>query len=166
MKKVIPIVLIFAVAVTALLFIGRTVFTVKSDERIERITGYDLPDDMEELYHFQEETFSGVGSQYSVYSLDEEPQFIKENPIDNRVFTMSTGETTLLYQSPESSDKSPFALTESEEASIIRNLEIFDIPEEYIPDFEKPYTYTTGKENTYIIYFSEENKLVVWMRGH
>ncbi len=164
MKKVIPIIIV--IAVISVLFAGKYFFAETSIERVERITGYDLPDKMKELYHFQDDTFSGVACQYSVYSLDDEPQCIKENPIDNRVFALSSGETTLLYQNPKDSGKSLFALTESEEMSFIRNLEVFEIPQKYIPDFEQPYTYTTGNEGTYIVYFPEQDRLVIWVSGH
>ncbi len=111
-----------------------------SIRRVESITGYDLPDDMEELYHFRDKTFTGVARQYSVYKVEEEPACISEKRKRN--------------------------LSEEQREDIIHNLEMMDIPEEQYPNFAQALSYITGKEDTYIIYFPEEQKLIVSIQGH
>ena len=115
--------------------------TITSIERVERITGYDLPNDMEELYHFQDDTFVGCAGQYSVYSLDAEPPCFADIKISSLIEDVHV-EGMLDY------------------------FETYNIPEEYYPNFEQEYTYITGKENTFIMYFPKEKQLKIWMWGH
>jgi len=115
--------------------------TITSIERVERITGYDLPNDMKELYHFQDDTFVGCAGQYSVYSLDAEPPCFSDV-------------------------KASSPITEADIEGMLDYFETYNIPEEYHPDFEQEYTYITGKENTFIMYFPVEKQLKIWMFGH
>lgn len=115
--------------------------TATSIERVERFTGYDLPNTIEEIYHFQDDTFVGCAGQFSVYSLDTEPSCFADakssSPIDaDRIKDM------------------------------LDYLDTYDIPEEYYPDFEQEYTYIVGAERTVIMYFPEEKQLKIWMGGH
>lgn len=115
--------------------------TAKSIERVERITGYDLPDTVEEVYHFKDDTFVGCAGQFSVYSLDAEPACFAEA-------------------------KPSASIDDSVIKDMLDYLETYDIPEEYYPDFDREYTYITGAERTFILYFPEEKQLKIWMYGH
>ena len=112
-----------------------------SIKRVEKITGYDLPNDMKELYHFKDDTFVGCDGQYSVYSLDTEPMCFSDIKISSPIKDVDI-ENMLYY----------FAT--------------YNIPEEYHPDFEQEYTYITGSENTITMYFPSEKQLKIWMLGH
>lgn len=115
-----------------------------STQRIERITGYELPNDMEEIYYFLDETFTGCAGQYSVYNLDKEPECI----------TTANKEEKL-------------SITENERANIESfSVEYFNVPKEYQINFNEPYTYVKGKEETYIMYFPNAQRLIVCMIGH
>ncbi len=142
MKKAITL-LLSAVCI-CLIFTGCVFNKETSIERVERLTGYDLPNEMEELYYFQDATFGGCAGQYSVYTLAEEPLCISENRKEDSIKTLSADEIT----------------------RIINDLDSNNIPSEYYPNFERSYSYITGAEDTYIIYFPEEQQLKIWMWGH
>ncbi len=133
--------LIFILTILAIFSLSSCGKNMTSIERVENITGYDLPNDMEELYHFQDDVFVGCAGQYSVYSLDKEPSCFTDKEIS-----------------------SPIADADIE--GMMYYFETYDIPEEHYPDFEQEYTYITGKENTFIMYFPNEKKLKIWMWGH
>ena len=114
---------------------------VPAIERIEITTGYHFSEDMEEVYSFQDNNWVGCAGQYSVFRTDEEPDCIRNN-----------------------SDKRP--VSEAMTENMLRYLKRYDIPEEYYPDFEQKYTYTTGNEETFIFYFPESHMLKIWMGGH
>lgn len=122
---------------------GKLYYGENSIQRVERLTGYDLPDDMEELYDFRDETFTGCAGQYSVYALAEAPSCIRDKKEDR--------------------DEK---LSADEVARITDYLDENGIPTEYYPDFTRTYTYITGAEDTYLLYFPEDGQLIIWMHGH
>ena len=143
MRKYSLFALIIALAVPALLLLsGCEEKQISGIERIERITGYEFSDDIEEVYSFQDDIWVGCAGQYSVFRADEQPDCILND-----------------------SDK-PDSISAAMIDNIMRYLERYNIPEEYYPDFEQKYTYTTGKELTFIIYFPESHMLKIWMGGH
>ncbi|MCR5648899.1 MAG: hypothetical protein K6F67_05115 [Oscillospiraceae bacterium] len=143
MRKKPVFALVISLVVPALLLLsGCEEKQISGIERIESITGYVFSDDTEEVYSFQDDTWVGCAGQYSVFRTDEEPDCI-----------------------PNDSDK-PYSISEAAIDNIMRYLERHNIPEEYYPDFEEKYTYTTGKEETFIFYFPESNMLKIWMGGH
>ncbi len=141
MKKLISLLLLLVSI--SLIFTGCFLDKETSIERVERLTGYNLPD-AEELYYFQDETFTGVAGQYSVYNLSKEPECITENKKEDAEKSISSEEIT----------------------RITETLESWSVPAEYYPDFEKEYSFIIGAEDTYIIYFPEEGQLKIWMWGH
>ncbi len=122
---------------------GKLYFGENSIQRVERLTGCDLPEDMEELYDFRDETFTGCAGQYSVYALSEEPACIRDKKEDSKT-----------------------QLSADELARITDYLDENTIPKEYYPDFTRQYTYITGAEDTYLLYFPEDRLLIIWMHGH
>ncbi len=113
-------------------------------ERIERLSGYDLPDDMELLYSYRGETFTGVEGQYLVYALSQTPECILESTKEGEPALISTTDTE----------------------RILRDLESNNVPKEYYPSFDEPYAYVHGNEDTYIMYFPQSEQLKIWMWGH
>ncbi len=111
-------------------------------KQIEELTGYDLPSDgMKELYRYIGETFTGVASQYYVYSLSEMPSFmmkekseIDDNIVENMLNTLERRE--------------------------------INVPKEYLPNPEKAGTYVTGDEDSVFIYSPDAKQLIVWIAGH
>ncbi len=147
MKKTFTTLLLLSIVgslLTGCTFFNRIFYKETSIERVERLTGYDLPNDMEELYYFQQTTFGGCAGQYSVYTLNKEPLCISNNKTNGADKKLSSAEIT----------------------RITDYLDDNNIPREYYPDFEQAYSYITGAENTYIIYFPEEQLLKIWMWGH
>ncbi len=133
--------LIFITIILAIFSFSSCSENMTSIERVENITGYDLPNDMEELYHFQDDTFVGCAGQYSVYSLDIEPSCFADN-------------------------KTSSIIADVDIEGMLDYFETYDIPKEHYPDFEQEYTYITGKENTFIMYFPKDKQLKIWMWGH
>ena len=135
--------LILALVIPVLLLLsGCEEEPISGIERIESITGYVFSEDMEEVYNFQDDIRVGCPGQYSVFRADEAPDCILHD-----------------------ADK-PDRLSETMIDNIMRFLERNDIPEEYYPDFDQKYIYTTGLEETYIFYFPESHMLKIWMGGH
>ena len=135
--------LVVALAVPAIILLsGCEEKQISGIERIASITGYHFSEDIEEVYHFQDNNWVGCAGQYSVFRTDEEPDCIRND-----------------------SDKHN-AVSEAMIDNMMRYLERHNIPEEYYPDFEQKYTYTTGKEETIIFYFPESHMLKIWMGGH
>ena len=135
--------LISAFVILALLLLsGCEEEPISGIERIERITGYVFSEDIEEVYNFLDDIRVGCPGQYSVFRTDEVPDCILNDlGKQNR-------------------------LSETMIDNIMRFLERNNIPEEYYPDFEQKYIYTTGLEETFIFYFPESHMLKIWMGGH
>ncbi len=112
--------------------------------RIERISGLDLPEGMSEVFSFEDETFTGVAGQYTVFSLTEEVEFFV-NPKDG-----------------------PDDLSEDEKANILYNLEHYytEVPSSYFPDFSHEFLCARGMENTFVFYFPGDLQIKVFMMGH
>ena len=130
------------VVLALLLLSGCEEKQISGIERIESITGYVFSEDIEEIYNFQDGTWVGCAGQYSVFRTDKVPDCILN---DSGI---------------------PAPISEGMIYNIMRYLERHNIPREYYPDFEQKYIYTTGKEETYIIYFPESHMLKIWMGGH
>jgi hypothetical protein len=131
-----------ALAVSAFLLSGCEEKQISGIERIESITGYLFSEEMEELYSFQDNNWVGCAGQYSVFRTAEEPDCILKNP------------------------GKPNPIPKNMLENMMRYLERYSIPEEYYPDFEQKYSYTTGNEETFIFYFPESQMLKIWMGGH
>ena len=112
--------------------------------RIERISGLNLPEGMSEVFSFEDETFTGVAGQYTVFSLPEEVDF----------FANTKNE--------------PHNLSEDEKANILYNLENYytEVPSSYLPDFSHEFLCARGMENTYVFYFPADLEIKVFMMGH
>ena len=139
-NRIFALVVAFAVPAVILLS-GCEEKQISGIERIASITGYRFSENIEEVYNFQDNNWVGCAGQYSVFRTDEEPDCIRND-----------------------SDKHP--ISEAMIGNMMRYLERYNIPEEYYPDFEQKYTYTTGKEETFIFYFPESHMLKIWMGGH
>ena len=134
---------IFALILPVLLLLsGCEEKQISGIERIERITGYVFPEDMEEVYNFIDDIRVGCPGQYAVFRTDEAPDCILNG------------------------SGSPYPALELMMDNIMRFLERNNIPKEYYPDFEEKFIYTTGLEETYIFYFPESHMLKIWMGGH
>ena len=99
-------------------------------------------DDIEEVYSARDFVFSGCAMQYSVFRAEEEPDCIRNDPDRANPISVATKD------------------------SIIRCIASLNVPERFYPDFEQEYTYTVGKELTYVIYFPETHMLRVIVIGH
>ncbi len=111
-------------------------------KQIEELTGYDLPnDDMEEVFRYVGETFTGVSSQYYVYSLSEMPSFMMKEKSESDDGVMENMINTLERKN-------------------------IDVPKEHLPDPEKTGTYVTGGEDSVFIYYPDVKQLIVWIAGH
>lgn len=131
----------------ALLFSGCSIFNKETSiERVQRLTGLDLPTDMIEEYYFLDQTFTGVAGQYSVYSVEKEPEIIKETLKDQ-------------YDTQEKVNEQTINMVQD---YLVRH----DIPQEYYIDFNAQYKYITGAEQTYVFYFSQTNQVKIFMFGH
>ena len=143
MRNHLILVLVAALAFPALLLLsGCEEKQISGIERIESITGYRFSEDIEEIYSFQDNTWVGCAGQYSVFRTNEEPDCILKNP------------------------GKPNPIPKNMTYNMMRYLERNNIPEEYYPDFDQNYTYTTGKEETFVFYFPESQMLKIWMGGH
>ncbi len=110
-------------------------------ERAENLICCDLPqEDMEELYyHMNTDLRSGVSPQYCVYSLKEQPSCM---------------------------DDATESLSENEADRLVQVLSHLNVPNEYLPTSYSPNVYMTGKENSYLIYYSYREILIVYIGGH
>lgn len=127
-----------------------------SIERLERITKYDLDNDMEELYYFHDSTFTGQAGQYCVYRLEDEPKFFQE------IFDSKGDKEDSSKEVYDGND-----MSESIKEQMNRTLsDSWKVPTEYHPNFENEYTYVIGYETTYFMYFKSDKLLMVFMQGH
>jgi len=135
MKKLPCLMILFAVLLGGCSLFGTRMSSI---ERVENLTGYDLPDDWQEEYYFLGETFTGCASQYSVYAVESEPV----------LFSKEDTEQTLSVSSIES------------------YMERVEIPAEYRMDFTQEYKFVTGAEQTSIVWFPAEKQVKIAVLGH
>lgn len=115
-------------------------------ERIKDITNIEVPSDSKILYHHIDNDFvNGRHAQYTVFKFEKEPvNWLKENVfLDGRD---SENERYFLDY---------FGFT---------TLEIEEIPNEYIPNFENDHLWLRT-QNVYLFYYSNKLMLAVFIAG-
>jgi hypothetical protein len=148
MKRSIKIMFLFAIILFLGLTIGCTNRESSARSKIRDLTGIELPNNSEIIFHHEEDFFSpvpGRRSQYSVFKFEEIPiEFLSDAN----------------FQEGRNAN-----FEELFDMSFSSYSHAFDTPSEYHPNWDSEYLWLDTSSGVYFIYFTGSNLLIVYIIG-